>query len=60
MKVIIFKIDTAGKVQIEAKNYTGIECTEATKDFIQALGKKQTEILKEEYFETQSQKELEN
>jgi hypothetical protein len=47
-----------GEVFIEAEGFTGNSCAKATKDFLRALGTKESEKKKREWYETEEEKEV--
>lgn len=55
MKQIEIVVDKAGGVKIEAKNFSGTSCTDATRPFESALGVVTTNQFKPEYYETQTE-----
>ena len=57
---IIFKVNRQGKIQMEAMNFQGESCKEATRKFANLLGAEEHEELKPEFFETHSHTENEN
>lgn len=55
MKQIAIVVDKKGGVTIEAMNFSGSNCKDATRPFEQALGVVTQDTLKAEYYETQSE-----
>lgn len=55
MKQIEIVVDTTGAVKIEAKNFSGTSCTDATRPFEKALGAVTDNQFKPEYYETQTE-----
>lgn len=54
MKQIEIVVDKKGGVKIEAKDFSGTGCTDATKPFEKALGIVTNDQFKAEYYEAQS------
>lgn len=52
MKQIEIVVDKQGGVKIEAKNFTGASCSDATRPFEKALGIVTHDQFKAEYYET--------
>lgn len=50
MKTIIVTVSSDGKSVVETSGYSGPSCQEASRFLEQALGQKQSESLKSEYF----------
>lgn len=55
MKQIEIIVDKQGGVKIEAKNFTGTSCSDATRPFEQALGVVTHDQFKTEYYATESE-----
>lgn len=55
MKQIAIVVDKKGGVVIEAMNFTGSSCTDATRPFEKALGVVAQDVMKPEYYETQQE-----
>lgn len=55
MKQIAIVVDKKGGVTIEAMNFSGSSCSDATRSFEMALGTVAQDTLKPEYYETQSE-----
>lgn len=58
-KKIVFIVDQKGSVKVEAVNFEGEACTEATKKFTDILGVKTEETLKPEFYQEDEQVEKE-
>jgi len=55
MKQIEIVVDKTGSVKIEAKNFSGTSCADATRPFQNALGVATDNQFKPEYYETQTE-----
>ena len=54
MKQIEILVAPTGEVKIDAKNFNGASCTQATKPFVEALGVQTANKLKPEFYVEQT------
>ena len=50
MKTIEVVVSPKGEVKVQTKGYSGSDCIEASREFEQAIGAKQTEVQTSEFF----------
>ena len=60
MKTIEITITANGKSKVETKGFTGTACRDASRFLETSLGKRKTETLTSDFYETTSQTQREN
>jgi hypothetical protein len=56
-KLIEIVVSTAGETRIETKGFSGSECREASKSLEQALGKRTSEQMTAEFYQSVEQRQ---